>query len=140
MRNTFHARIYEADSCFYEGELESLVIPTIDGEYGVLANHYNVCIAVVDGLIKYTLEGGEVKYAAVSTGMMRMEDNDVLVLVDSAEHPEEIDANKAREKEIAAREAMLQKKSMREYALAEASLKRAVSRLRIKNNYGNPLN
>ena len=60
--------------------------------------------------------------------------------MDSAEHPEEIDANKAREKEIAAREAMLQKKSMREYALAEASLKRAVSRLRIKNNYGDPLN
>lgn len=131
--NTFHARIYEADDTFFVGELESLTIPAIDGEYGVWANHQNVVVAVVPGLMRYRTPDGEEFEAFVSDGMMRVEDNDILVLVDSAEHVDEIDEAIAREKEIAAREAMLQKKSVREFLLAEASLKRAVTRIRIKN-------
>jgi F-type H+-transporting ATPase subunit epsilon len=65
--------------------------------------------------------------------MMRVEDGEVLILVDSAEWPDEIDAERVKAKEAAAREAMLQKKSAREYTLAEASLKRAVARLKVKS-------
>ena len=64
--------------------------------------------------------------------MMRIDDGEVLVLVDSAEWPYEIDIERVKAKEAAAREAMLQKKSVREYTLAEASLKRAVARIKIK--------
>ena len=39
MEKTFKVRIYEADNPFFEGEISSVVIPAIDGEYGVLANH-----------------------------------------------------------------------------------------------------
>ena len=35
--STFMTRVYEADNTFFVGELESLTIPTVDGEYGVLA-------------------------------------------------------------------------------------------------------
>ena len=41
--------------------------------------------------------------------------------------------NEKSAQEAAAREAMLQKKSVREYTLAEASLKRAISRMKIKD-------
>jgi F-type H+-transporting ATPase subunit epsilon len=64
--------------------------------------------------------------------MMRIDDGEVLVLVDSAEWPYEIDLERVKAKEAAAREAMLQKKSVREYTLAEASLKRAVARIKTK--------
>jgi len=56
----------------------------------------------------------------------------VLVLVDSVERPEEIDAARARREADQAREAMLQKKSRQEYQLAQASLARAMNRLRVK--------
>lgn len=136
--NKFSLRIYEADNQFYLGDAVSMIVPTIDGFYGVQANHHNVVIAVQAGEIKFKVseEDEEWKTAFVSDGMMRIEDNDVLILIDSAEWPEEIDINRAREKEIAAREAMLQKKSLREFALAESSLKRAVARLRIKGDDG----
>lgn len=130
----FKCRIIEADNTFYEGEIVSLVVPACDGEYGVLAMHQNVVVAIVPGLLKFQTEDGEWHDASVSDGMMRVEDGDVLVLVDSAEWPYEIDEARVRAKEAAAREAMLQKRSVREYTLAEASLKRAVSRLRIKEN------
>ena len=125
-------RIIEADNTFYAGEMVSLIVPALDGDYGVLAMHQNVVVAIIPGLLKFQTEDGEWQEATVSDGMMRIDDGEVLVLVDSAEWPYEIDLERVKAKEAAAREAMLQKKSVREYTLAEASLKRAVARIKTK--------
>ena len=63
-----------------------------------------------------------------------MEDNDVLVLVDTAERPEEIDANRARRAADQAREALLQKKSIQEYRTAQTNLARALNRLKVRGS------
>ena len=67
---------------------------------------------------------------------MKIEDNEVLILADTAERPEEIDANRARRAEANAREALLQKKSIQEHRAAQANLARAINRLRVKNSSG----
>ena len=125
--SVFSARIYEADSPFYEGDLESLIIPTSDGEYGVLAHHRNLVIAIVPGIMKYRIPGEEMKTASVSEGMIRLEDGDVLVLVTPAE--------RARDRAEEAKEIMLQKRSMQEYYSAEATLRRAMARLKASGNH-----
>jgi F-type H+-transporting ATPase subunit epsilon len=71
-------------------------------------------------------------FAAVASGMMRIEDNDVLILVDSAEWPDEIDEERAIQRAEEAREIILQKRSITEYALAEATLRRSIARQRLK--------
>lgn len=134
MEHTFKARIYEADSPFFEGELTSVVVPAIDGEYGVLANHRNVVIAIVPGNMHFTLPDGTVEYVIVSEGMMRVENNDVLILVNQAERPDEVEANRAREKEEELIEARLQKKSVEEYLEAELMMQRTMAGLRNKGN------
>ncbi len=58
----------------------------------------------------------------------------MLILVDSAERPEEIDENRARRAADQAREAMLQRRSIVEYRSAQANLARAASRLRVKGH------
>ena len=58
---------------------------------------------------------------------------DVLVLVDSIERPEEIDAARARREADQAREIILQKKSRQEYQIAQGNLARALNRLRISS-------
>ncbi|MGN0478271.1 MAG: ATP synthase F1 subunit epsilon [Hominenteromicrobium sp.] len=130
--NTFQVHIYEADSPFYEGPCESLIVPTTEGQYGILAHHSNMIAAIVPGELQYRLPGGEMKTAAVSAGMVKAEDNDVLVLVDSAERPEEIDAKRAQRAADRAKEALLQKRSVQEYRTAQANLARAINRLRVK--------
>lgn len=70
--------------------------------------------------------------AAVSAGMVKVENNEVLVLVDSAERPEEIDAARAQREADQAREALLQKRSRQEHQIAQAALARALNRLRVK--------
>ena len=92
----FQVHILAADHTFYEGPCESLVIPTVDGEAGILAHHCNIIAAVVPGELRCRTPEGEEYRAAVSEGLVKVEGGDVLVLVDSAERPEEIDVNRAR--------------------------------------------
>ena len=39
MSGIFNLKVYEADNTFLKGEAELVVIPTIDGEFGVMAKH-----------------------------------------------------------------------------------------------------
>ena len=128
----FQVHILAADKNFYEGPCVSLTIPTSDGEQGILAHHSDMIAAILPGTLRYQTPDGPVQLAAVSSGMVKIEKNDVLVLVDSAERPEEIDAVRARREADEAREAMLQQKSRQEYQLAQAALARAMNRLRVK--------
>ena len=129
---TFQMHLLEADKVFFEGE--SLVVPTTVGQYGILAGHSNMISAVVPGVLSYRAPGKEWRTAAVSEGMVKVEGNDILVLVDSAEYPEEIDAKRAQRAADEAKEAILQKRSVREYRTAQANLARAINRLRVKKN------
>lgn len=130
--DTFQVHILAADKTLYEGPCVSLTIPANDGERGILAHHSSMMAAIVPGMIRWQPPGQEVQLAAVSPGMVKVEANEVLVLVDSAERPEEIDEARARRRADEAREAILQKKSIQEYQLAQSSLARALNRLRVK--------
>ena len=78
---------------------------------------------------------GKEVIAAVSAGLLKVEKNHVLLLVDTAEHPEEIDENRAKRAAEQAKEAILQKKSIQDYYTAQAKMARAIGRLRVKK-YG----
>ena len=130
--DTFQVHILAADKTLYEGSCVSLTIPASDGERGILAHHSSMMAAIVPGMIRWQPPGQDIQLAAVSPGMVKVEGNEVLVLVDSAERPEEIDEARARREADEAREAILQKKSRQEYQLAQNTLARALNRLRVK--------
>ena len=132
--NSFNVHILAASHTFYEGACTSLVVPTPHGQYGILAGHCNTISAVVPGKMEYRVPGQGKQIAAVSSGLVKVENNEVLVLVDSAERPEDIDVLKAKKAADAAKEALLQKQSIREYRAAQMTLARAVARLRVKNS------
>lgn len=129
----FKIHILAADKAFYEGPCESLVVPTIRGQYGIQAGHYNLMSAVVPGKLTFRVPGETEQLVAVSDGIVKVENNEVLVLVDTAERPEEIDENRARRAAEEAKEALLQRRSMQEYRIAEANLARAMNRLKVKH-------
>ena len=129
----FQVHILAADQTFYEGPCVSLTIPASDGELGILAHHSPMIAAVKPGTLRYQIPGEEPRLAAISPGMVKVEHNDVLVLVDSAERPEEIDEARAQREIEEAREALLQQRSRQEHQLAQATLARALNRLRVKN-------
>lgn len=129
--SNFMLSVLAADRPFYVGECTSVTIPMPTGQYGVLAHHCNTIAAVVPGLLSFTLPDGEVRTAAVSEGMVKIENNEVLILVDSAERPEDIDVSRAQRSAEEAREQLLQKRSIIEYRAAEAYLARALNRIKV---------
>ncbi len=129
---SFQARILAADRIFYEGPCLSMTVPTSDGELGILARHASMIAAVRPGTLRFQPPEQPVQAAAISPGMVKVEGNEVLVLVDSIERPEEIDAARAQREADEAREALLQKRSRQEHQVAQAALARALNRLRVK--------
>ncbi|HHX17556.1 MAG TPA: F0F1 ATP synthase subunit epsilon [Clostridium sp.] len=89
--NTFHINILATDKPFYTGPCESLIVPTSQGKYGIMANHSNFIIATTPGELFYRLPGEEMRDVAVSQGIVKIENNKVLMLVDWVECPEDID-------------------------------------------------
>ena len=134
--NEFNLHIIEADNDFYNGKCVSLVIPTTDGMYGIQAMHENLVAAIDIGVLKYTLPDGTRCHAAVSNGMVKVENNEVLILVESAEDPSEIDEARAVEEEEAARDVLSGRTDRLNYRAAKGMLARAINRIKIKNRYG----
>lgn len=130
--NSFRLQILAAEKPFYDGECLSLVIPTSSGRYGIQAMHSNMIAAIVPGILHAALANGEELVAAVSAGLVKIENNSVLLLVGTAERPEEIDENRAKRSAEQAKEAILQKKSIQDYYAAQAKMARAISRLKAK--------
>lgn len=130
--NRFHLKILAAERVFFDGACQSLVVPTLDGLYGIQAQHENVVIAVVPGTLSLRSAEGEEIAAAVSGGVLKMENNEALLLADTVERPEEIDLSRAERDAAEAKEALLQKRSAQESHLAEERMARALGRIRTK--------
>ncbi len=133
--DSFYIHILAEDHVLLRGDCISLVLPILDGQYGIQAHHSSMISAVVPGILSCTMADGSTLTAAVSNGLVKVEDNDVLVLIESAEAPEDIDAIRAKRAAEEAQAAMLQQRSKMEYRAAQASLIRATNRLRAKGRY-----
>ena len=130
--NRFHLCVLAADRPFYDGECESLILPTTEGMYGIQAHHRGMVAAVVSGVLRFRCPDGSEQVAAVSRGIVRVENNDVLVLVDAAEHPEEIDEVRALRSLEEAKNRINRRVSLRDYNAAQAQLARALNRIKAK--------
>ena len=96
---------------FYQGYCESLTLPTGDGVYGVQAGHNPVLVALHMGIAKFTVDG-ETREVLVGDGIAEVTPTFVLLLVDSAERPEDIDRNRAEAARIRAEERLQHKQSI----------------------------
>ena len=128
--DTFGLKIIASDRVFYEGRCRKLVIPAPDGEKGILPNHENMVIAVTIGMGRMEIEEGNWMEVAFGRGFAEVVNNRVTLLVETAEHPEEIDIARAREAKERAEEQLRQKQSIQEYYHSRASLARAMTRLK----------
>ena len=102
--NSFILNITASSGEFYQGSCESMVLPVKDGVYGVQAGHSPVLVAIHMGMLKFTVDG-ETREILVGDGIAEVTPTFVLLLVDSAERPEDIDKNRAEAARIRAESA-----------------------------------
>lgn len=128
--NTFHFEIVVPDRAFYSDEVQEIVVKTPGGEIGVLKGHIPMVVAVSTGYIKMKKDD-RWTCAFVSEGFLEVTAEKAVLLADSAEWPQEIDLDRAREAEKRARRRLSAKPADREEASAQAALQRALWRQKI---------
>ena len=84
-------------------EVDSVVAPGTDGEFGVLPGHIHFLTGIVPGELRYNTGAGK-ESMAVTTGFAEVSNDKVSILVDAAEKTSEIDAERARQAMERARE------------------------------------
>lgn len=132
--NSFILNITASSGEFYQGSCESMVLPVKDGVYGVQAGHSPVLVAIHMGMLKFTVDG-ETREILVGDGIAEVTPTFVLLLVDSAERPEDIDKKRAEAARIRAEERLQHKQSMHEYYQTKIALDRAMQRLQTASKY-----
>lgn len=110
-------------------DIQSLIVPGVEGYLGILPNHAPLIAGLDIGVIKYK-EAGDYKKLAISGGFLEVAKNKATILANTAELPEEIDTERARESKERAEKRLRAKDDM-DLARAELALKRAINRLRV---------
>jgi len=130
MASTFYLEIITPNRIFFSGEVESISLRTPMGGMGVLKGHIPMVVGVDVGPIKIKKDG-EVLEAVLTEGFMEVKQDKVVILVDTAEWPHEIDRNRAEAAKRRAEERLHRQLSQIEYIRSKAALARAMARLKV---------
>jgi len=126
---TFHLEVLTPTRQFFSGEVESLVVPILDGEYGVQVGHEPIVTIVEPGTLRYKVDGNW-EIAAVTSGIAEIMPEYTVLLLSAAERPEEIDLRRAEAAKERAEARLRHKGSIQEHHSSKAALARAMARLK----------
>ncbi len=120
------------EKTFFKGEVDSIIVQSLDGSMGILAGHSPMVIGLEPSMI--ALKNGEhSRVCANGEGFLQIRPDQTVILCQTMEWPEDIELNRVsraiEEHERKLREA----KSIAEYKLSKATLSRAFARLRVKS-------
>lgn len=132
---TFALKILASDRVYYEGRALQAILPARDGLFGVMAGHADTVVALDIGEIRFQKEDNSWVTALMGKGIMQFVNNRMTVLAEFVENPEEIDEKRAKKAKEKAEEELRQKQSIQEYHQSQASLARALARLKEKEKY-----
>jgi F-type H+-transporting ATPase subunit epsilon len=122
--------IVTAERLVYSEEgVDEIIVPGVEGELGVLTLHAPLLTMIQPGVLRIVKGGDEVEMAIMG-GFMEVRDNRVTILADAAERAEEIDEVRAEEARGRARRLLEERGAREELAQAEASLARALARIK----------
>ena len=121
----FTLKIITPDRVFYEDQVSMVEFNTVEGEVGIYREHIPMTMIVAPGITK----DQEISEAALHAGFAEVLPDQVTVLAEIIEWPEEIDISRAEEAKSRAEERIREHAPGTDMRRAEMSLKRAVARI-----------
>lgn len=92
----FHLSIVTAEGLLYEGEIEMLVAPAVDGELGILTNHHPLVTKLGPGAMRVVKTDKTEQILFVNGGYLEVLNNKATILADAAENIDAIQADQAK--------------------------------------------
>jgi F-type H+-transporting ATPase subunit epsilon len=128
---TFHLEIVTPDGLMYDGEAQSLLVHTTDGDIEILRGHTDLIAPVEIGRARILDADGKARLASCAGGFLSVTKNGARLVTVTFEFAEDIDAKRALAAKERAERTISNAKDRREKQLAEAKLARALNRIHI---------
>ena len=128
MAANFQLRVVTPEKILYSGDVVSLQAPGSEGSFGVLASHAPMVVALQTGSLDF-VEDGDRRHLATSGGFVEVSGEGVSILAETAEFSDNIDVDRAEASRERSRQRLFDGSYDR--ARAEASLQRAINRLKV---------
>lgn len=128
MAEMFSVKVITPDKIFYEGEVSMVEFTGTEGEMGIYKNHIPLTVILAPGVLRLH-EAGDIKKAALHAGFVEILPEQVTILAEAVEWPEEIDRKRAEEAKVRAERRLSSNSGGIDVARAEMALKRSLTRL-----------
>jgi len=122
--------IVTAERSVFSDEVDEITAPGIEGQFTLLPNHAPFMTLLLPGELIIRKNREELPLA-VTGGFLENHQNTVTILADAAERVDEIDTARAEEAKKRAQEQITHGASQTDIAVAEASLRRSITRLKV---------
>lgn len=109
---------------------DQVVVPGVDGDFGVLPGHTAFITKVRPGILTVYKDGKKDRYA-IHDGFVTVEQDAVKIVCDVIEREDEIDKARAQEARERAEKRLKSQQADIDFNRAEFALKRALTRLEI---------
>ena len=130
-----HLEIVTPERLAYEGDVDSVVCPGIEGELGVLPHHAPLLTTLGVGELRIRT-GGQEEYFAIAGGFLQVRPDKVVVMAETADMASDIDMAKAEEARREAERALAEGfEEPADLARARAALQRALLRIRVAERH-----
>ncbi|MBU1341405.1 MAG: F0F1 ATP synthase subunit epsilon [Proteobacteria bacterium] len=114
-------------------EVEILVAPGSEGEFGALKGHTTFLTSLKLGTLRYKDANGKERFLFINGGFAEVLPDKVTILAESAERRKDIDVERATKAKERAEQRLAAKAADTDLVRAEAALRRAIQRLKIKS-------
>lgn len=115
----------------YDAELQSVQLPTAAGVITVMASHEPLMSVITQGIITIKPVNGAVEHYATFGGVVEVRRSGVKVLVDEADHGDEINEQEAERAREAAQHMLKNAKNQVELNQAQSMIDRQAVRLQV---------
>lgn len=128
--NLFTLRVITPDRTFYEGQVSMVEFNTTEGEIGVYKKHVPMTVILSPGILTIT-EAEVSKEAALHSGFAEILQDEVVIMAEIVEWPEEIDFSRAQLAKERAQQRLQSKTPETDLLRAETALQRALARIHV---------
>ncbi|NDO47872.1 ATP synthase F1 subunit epsilon [Lachnospiraceae bacterium MD335] len=128
MAEKFKLTIVTPDREFFNEEADMVEFNTTEGEIGVYAGHAPLTVIVKPGILTIT-QGDTVRNAALHAGFVQILPEEITILAEIIEWPEEIDKERAEEAKQRAEGRLTERSANIDLDRAQTALMRAIARI-----------
>jgi F-type H+-transporting ATPase subunit epsilon len=127
--STIRVEVVSAEQSIFSGEAKFVALPGESGELGILHGHTPLITRIRPGSVRIEKADGDEEFVFVAGGYLEVQPDRVTVLADTAIRGHDLDEAKANESKKRAEEAMQNRGTDFDLALAQSEFAMAAAQL-----------